>query len=101
GSTLGLVSVVFAIAVAPSFYDLSPWLGVIIAIAFGLAIGLINGVLVTYLRVPAFIATLTMLFVGRGLVCGLTGGQNTGSAAKQAEPFFALGITNTVGFNNQ
>jgi ribose transport system permease protein len=101
GSTLGLVSVVFAIAVAPSFYDLSPWLGVVIAIAFGLAIGLINGVLVTYLRVPAFIATLTMLFIGRGLVLGLTGGQNIGFAAKQDNPFFALGIGNSLGFNNQ
>ncbi len=101
GSTLGLVSVVFAIAVAPSFYDLSPWLGVVIALAFGLAIGLINGVLVTYLRVPAFIATLTMLFVGRGLVLGLTGGQNIGFAAKQADPFFALGVANGLGFNNQ
>jgi len=101
GSTLGLVSVVFAIAVAPSFYDLSPWLGVVIALAFGLAIGLINGVLVTYLRVPAFIATLTMLFVGRGLVLGLTGGQNIGFAAKQDDPFFILGITNGLGLNNQ
>src|SRR5437667_3178720 len=101
GSTLGLVSVVFAIAVAPSFYDLSPWLGVVIAVAAGLAIGLINGVLVTYLRVPAFIATLTMLFIGRGLVLGLTGGQNIGFAAKQADPFFTLGITNGLGFNNQ
>src|SRR5215470_3205222 len=101
GSTLGLVSVIFAIAVAPTFYDLSPWLAALIALAFGLAIGLINGVLVTYLRVPAFIATLTMLFIGRGLVLGLTGGQNIGFAAKQDHPFFALGITNSLGFNNQ
>src|SRR5262249_59737497 len=72
GSTLGLVSVVFAMAVAPTFYDLSPWLAALIALGFGLAIGLINGVLVTYLRVPAFIATLTTLFVGRGLVLRLT-----------------------------
>jgi ribose transport system permease protein len=101
GSTLGLVSVVFAIAVAPSFYDLSPWIGVVIALAAGTAIGLINGVLVTYLRVPAFIATLTMLFIGRGLVLGLTGGQNIGFAAKQADPFFTLGTANGLGFNNQ
>ena len=101
GSTLGLVSVVFAIAVAPSFYDLSPWIGVVIAVAAGTAIGLINGVLVTYLRVPAFIATLTMLFIGRGLVLGLTGGQNIGFAAKQANPFFTLGTANDLGFNNQ
>ena len=31
--------------------------------------------LVTFLRVPAFIATLTMLFIGRGFVLGLTGGK--------------------------
>src|SRR5262252_7788018 len=44
GSTLGLVSVVFAMAVAPTFYDLSPWLAALIALGFGLTIGLINGV---------------------------------------------------------
>ena len=33
-----------------------------------LVIGLVNGWLVTVLRVPAFIATLTMLFIGRGFV---------------------------------
>lgn len=101
GSTLGLVSVVFAIVVAPSFYDLSPWIGVAVALGVGATIGLANGVLVTYLRVPAFIATLTMLFVGRGLVLGLTGGQNIGFAAKQADPFFLLGATNALAFNNQ
>ncbi|MGE0117494.1 MAG: ABC transporter permease [Dongiaceae bacterium] len=101
GSTLGLVSVVFAMAVAPSFYDLPVWAGVLAALTVGLGIGLVNGVLVTYLRVPAFIATLTMLFIGRGLVLGLTGGQNIGFAAKQDDPFFVLGINNALGFNNQ
>jgi ribose transport system permease protein len=101
GSTVGLVSVVFAIAVAPSFYDLSPWIGVLVCLGVGLAIGLINGVLVTYLRVPAFIATLTMLFIGRGLVLGLTGGQNISFFAKGDHAFFLLGANNALGFNNQ
>ena len=101
GSTLGLVSVIFALTVAPTFYDLSPWVGVVVALVAGLAIGLVNGVLVTYLRVPAFIATLTMLFIGRGLVLGLTGGQNIGFAAKGDSAFFTVGITNGFGFNNQ
>jgi ribose transport system permease protein len=101
GSTVGLVSVVFSIAVAPSFYDLSPWIGVLAGLVVGLGIGLINGVLVTYLRVPAFIATLTMLFIGRGLVLGLTGGQNIGFAAKGGDPFFILGRGSDFGFNNQ
>ncbi|MGH6932713.1 MAG: ABC transporter permease, partial [Dongiaceae bacterium] len=101
GSTLGLVSVVFAIAVAPSFYDLSPSIGVVLCLATGAIIGLVNGALVTYLRVPSFIATLTMLFIGRGLVLGLTGGQNIGFAAKDDSSFFWLGATNAFGFNNQ
>src|SRR6202008_1070108 len=53
------------------------------------------------LRVPAFIATLTMLFIGRGLVLGLTGGQNIGFAAKGGRAFFIVGASNAFGFNNQ
>src|SRR5215813_13808464 len=45
GSTVGLISVVFAIAVTPSFYDLSPWLAVVICLGVGTAVGLINGIL--------------------------------------------------------
>ena len=35
-----------------------------ICLLLGTVIGLINGVLVTILQVPAFIATLTMLLIG-------------------------------------
>ena len=102
GSTLGLSSVIFSLAVAPGYYDLSPWLAVGLCLALGLAIGLVNGVLVTYLRVPSFIATLTTLFIGRGLVLGLTGGQNIGFAEKARDySFFAIGESNALGFNNQ
>ena len=45
------------------------------ALFVGLSVGLINGVLVTILAVPAFIATLTTLFIGRGFVTGLSGGK--------------------------
>ena len=54
------------------------------ALFLGTVIGLINGVLVTILRVPAFIATLTMLLIGRGMVLGLTGGKNIAYPAKAA-----------------
>ena len=52
------------------------WTAVLWCLAMGLAIGLINGFLVTVLEVPAFIATLTMLFIGRGVILGVTGGKN-------------------------
>ncbi|MFJ8311419.1 MULTISPECIES: substrate-binding domain-containing protein [unclassified Streptomyces] len=43
------------------------WLAVLMAVATGIACGLVNGVLVAYGKLPPFIATLAMLSVGRGL----------------------------------
>ncbi len=76
GSTTAIVAVLFSILFAPTHYDLGIGVAIGASIALGLLIGLLNGALVTVLRVPAFIATLTMLFIGRGFVLGLTGGQN-------------------------
>ena len=69
----------------------------------GLTIGLINGFMVTVLEVPAFIATLTMLFIGRGIILGLTGGKNIAFEIKAGNypAFFRLGEINSLGFNNQ
>jgi ribose transport system permease protein len=103
GSTFGLISVVFSMAFAPPFYDLSPLPAILICLLLGTVIGLINGMLVTILRVPAFIATLTMLLIGRGIVLGLTGGKSILYSAKAREfpLYFGLGETNFLGFNNQ
>ncbi|MFF3286384.1 substrate-binding domain-containing protein [Streptomyces sp. NPDC003023] len=43
------------------------WLAVILAIATGVACGFVNGALVSYGKLPPFIATLAMLSIGRGL----------------------------------
>ena len=103
GSTAGLSATVFAVAFATSRYDLGPTAAVLSCLVLGVVVGLINGVLVTILQVPAFIATLTMLFIGRGLVIGLTGGDNIGVTEKAAQypGLFALGDVNRFGFNNQ
>jgi ribose/xylose/arabinose/galactoside ABC-type transport system permease subunit len=62
----------------------SAWLlqaGVPIPVAVGLGIacggaaGLINGILVNYVRIPAFIATLGMLYVARGVMTFVIRGQ--------------------------
>ena len=96
GSTLGLVAVVFSIAFAPSHLDLAAWPGDPgLPCARRSSIGLVNGVLVTVLQVPSFIATLTMLFIGRGFVLGLTGGKTIAYRERRANSrFFALGETN-------
>ncbi|HEX5078536.1 MAG TPA: hypothetical protein VFV80_05245 [Geminicoccaceae bacterium] len=103
GSIYGLITVVFSMAFASYFYDLGPVVAVAVCLALGLAIGLVNGLLVTVLQVPAFIATLTMLLIGRGIVLGLTGGKAILYSTKAAEYplYFGLGETNALGFNNQ
>ena len=103
GSTFGLVTVIFAYAFNPAHYDMGVGTAIVACFVLGTAIGLINGVLVTMLRVPAFIATLTMLFIGRGFVLGLTGGQSILYPVKAREFrwFFQLGEFNAWGFNNQ
>ena len=103
GSTYGLVAVVFARLFSPSFLDLDITASVILCLLLGTAIGLLNGVLVTILKAPAFIATLTILFIGRGFVLALTHGQAIYYSGKAGEfpLFFHLGETNVLGFNNQ
>ncbi|BCH27925.1 ABC transporter permease [Mesorhizobium sp. L-8-3] len=103
GSTYGLVAVVFARLFAPNFLDLDVVTSVILCVLLGTAIGFANGVLVTILKVPAFIATLTMLFIGRGFVLALTHGQAIYYPAKAKDHpfFFHFGETNVFGFNNQ
>ncbi|MER8370715.1 ABC transporter permease [Mesorhizobium sp. M1348] len=103
GSTYGLVAVVFARLFAPNFLDLGVVTSVIPCVLLGTLIGLVNGVLVTILKVPAFIATLTVLFIGRGFVLALTHGQAIYYPAKATgyPVFFHLGETNLLGFNNQ
>lgn len=63
GGQLALVSVVTLLA-----YELGGTsVAVAAALGTGLACGLVNGTLVTWLRVPPFVATLGMLFVFRGI----------------------------------
>ncbi|CAH1671721.1 MULTISPECIES: ABC transporter permease [unclassified Chelatococcus] len=102
GSTLGLVAVSFSIMFAPTHLNIDAGTAMVICLGLGLLVGLINGVLVAILRVPPFIATLTMLFIGRGVVLGLTGGKTIGYEIKARDyGFFAFGETNALGFNNQ
>jgi len=45
-----------------------PWyVAVLVGLAVGLVLGTLNGVIVAYLRVPAFVATLGMLSIARGI----------------------------------
>jgi ribose transport system permease protein len=103
GSTFGLTATIFGMIFAPTYFDMDIWTAVAWCLVMGLAIGLINGFMVTVLEVPAFIATLTMLFIGRGVILGLTGGKNIAFEIRAGDypAFFHLGEINALGFNNQ
>lgn len=69
GSLAALSAVV---AVRMSSYGLFPALGAVVVV--GAVVGLINGLAVTRLRIPPFIATLAMLIGIRGMALVVSGG---------------------------
>jgi len=93
-ASIGIIAVAEAILLMTHEFDLSvgavaglgaltagtlmkemPWVpAVLIGILIGAVFGLINGLLVTKLRIPALIATLGMMFVAQGLTQVVTGG---------------------------
>lgn len=70
GSMIGAAGMVVAIGI--SVVGLPVWLAVLLAFAFALVIGFLNGYMVVRTRLPSFIVTLGTLFILRGLTIGIT-----------------------------
>lgn len=64
GATIGLAACVAGTLIKSTG---DPWLGAAAALAVGAAVGLLNGMMVSLLRIPSFIATYGMLWVLQGL----------------------------------
>lgn len=65
GSVLAFLIVVLGVLVDRNGLD--PWLGMGIVILLGILVGLITGLIRTYLGIPSFIVTLAMLSIYRSL----------------------------------
>jgi len=92
GSTLGLAGVVAGFLMQgvtlPSLgIVLYPpvWVVVILSIALGALIGFINGVLIARFKVPAFVATLGVMYMVRGIALLMTNGLTYNSLGGKAE----------------
>lgn len=104
GSTLGLSGVVAGflmqgVEIPAMGVILYPpvWAVVILTLALGAFVGAVNGVLIAFFRVPAFVATLGTLYVARGVALLMTNGltyNNLGGA----ESFGNTGF-DWLGFN--
>ena len=70
GSVYGMSAVAMASLMTRG---LPIWLSVVIALAVGATAGAVNGIIVTWLRVPAMIATLGMLNMARGVAMLING----------------------------
>ena len=71
GAVMALAGVVAALAMQ-RFGDV--WIiGTVVALATGAAVGLVNGVLTTWLSIPSFLITLGSLSIARGLALLATG----------------------------
>ncbi|MGW2095664.1 ABC transporter permease [Promicromonospora sukumoe] len=86
GAVVGLASVwASTLATQYAAEDYGWWVIVVTALAVGLVAGLINGLLVAYGKMPAFMATLAMLAAARGLAEIIAGRQ---TQIVDVEPFF-------------
>ena len=80
-STYGLAPMVAAWLIVPlSGYgngaDLSPYIGLLVLLAVGAVVGLVNGLLIVKGRLNGFIVTLAMTIILEGLQNGLVKGQS-------------------------
>jgi simple sugar transport system permease protein len=64
-SVVGVAALVFTTVVSAG---VSPWLGLVLALAAGVLAGVCNGFLVAYLGLSSLVATLGMNFLWRGLI---------------------------------
>ena len=71
GTGMALSSVMTGVCIVS--WGLPVWAGVIGGILTGVAMGLINGINVTVLRLPPFIATLAMMMIAGGLALVISG----------------------------
>ena len=88
-----LVTVV--VVVAARLIDGDPgktWPVIALLLAIGVAVGVVNGLITTRLRVPSFITTLGMLLILSGAVFLWTGGAPRGALADNFREIGRLGI---------
>ena len=81
GSTLGLCGVFAGFLMQGANIELlgmtfypSLWVVVLLTCLLGAIVGTVNGVLIAYFKVPAFVATLGTMYVARGIALLMTNG---------------------------
>jgi simple sugar transport system permease protein len=74
GRVFALAPAIFWVVSSPDQHNLPIWVGLIAALVVSAAVGLVNGVITAYFRVPSFITTLGMLYLLNGITLHLLSG---------------------------
>ncbi|WP_341877281.1 ABC transporter permease [Defluviitalea saccharophila] len=100
GSVVGMSCMISATLMTKG---VNPWVAVLITLICCIAVGIMNGELVAYCKLPPFIATLGTMTVARGIAQIVNNNYNTdsiGAGAKGFRDFFyygrTFGIYNTI-----
>jgi ribose transport system permease protein len=88
GGTYALTIVLAAVLMREGW---NPWIAAGIAVLAGAGCGFLNGLFVTYTRVPSFIATLGTLSVYRGLALAISSGRQVGGVPQESSFVTVLG----------
>lgn len=88
GSAMGFLVVVFGVFVARWSFD--PWLAAALVILFGIATGVLNGLIRVLLNIPSFIVTLAMLTAYRSLAL-IVSNERPMSVAPEGNFFWVTG----------
>ena len=107
--SVGSVQVLTGIVVAGLLAMIDPPLALLAALLTGLALGLVNGVLISKLKLPAFVVTFGMMSIVRGIALLVTQGEsvmitrhvefgllNNGKIFGIPLPFLVMGIVFVV-----
>ena len=98
-SIYGFAPAIGAMVVLPAAqfgfgFELPTWVGILTVLLVGAAVGFVNGFLVVGLRLNAFIVTLAMLIILRGMLVGATSGR---TLFDLPDAFYALMIVTFLG----
>lgn len=97
GSTLCLSAMVLAIVMNAGFGLAT---GIVAALAASLLVGAINGCLIAYIRIPAFVVTLGMLSLARSIAMVLSNNRMIYQFGPDEKALFWLGGGSTAGIAN-
>ena len=93
GGVLGLGIVMVAWLQAQQGYP--AWMAVILTLLVGMLVGVVNGLIVTVLKINSFIATLAMASIIEAVIYGVSGGRQI--VGKMSPTFLQLGQSQQAG----